>query len=54
MYIIISFLTGLTVGVLGSWFIWKNNKKTWENIEYKYDTVKGQYTKNKASSEEKK
>lgn len=34
---IIAFLLGAILGFLGSWFVWKNNKKKWASVEGKYD-----------------
>lgn len=40
LYIITSFVIGAVLGFLGSWFVWKNNKKKWEAVEARLNFTK--------------
>lgn len=52
LYIITSFVIGAVLGFLGSWFVWKNNKKKWESVEAKYNYTKDYFAKNSKIAQE--
>lgn len=43
MSIIFAFLLGLAVGFIGSWFVWRNNKRKWEALQAKYEKAEAFY-----------
>lgn len=45
MSTIIAFIIGLAVGLIGAWFIWRNNQKKWEALRNKYDKAEFMYDK---------